>query len=312
MSNKKCIGYDITIPFKKYHSVDLVKELLNENGCKNFIFQEERGKTKTEKNPDGYHHWQCRVRLGESTRVCTIERRFKAVSCYAKPTSNQGDDKKAVFRSANFEYVMKKDETYLSGPYTDRPDNDVEQSTREAKGLPPMTAQLTDFMSHEMYPWQAQVLKIATGPPEFRKIHLIYDPIGNAGKSIFAEYMEYYDYAEDVPTFTLMEDLLQFVMSCCFGKKCYMIDMPRGLKKERLASFYSGIEVLKNGRCYDKRYKGAKKRMNRPHIVVYSNCMPDLKLLSPDRWVIWRMLDDKSLSLESGPLNLISADSLVN
>ena len=304
--NKKCIGFDVTVPFKVYPSVAVVKELLVENGMKNFIFQEERGKTLTEKNPEGYHHWQVRGRLGESTRVITIENRFKALKCYATVTTNV---KTGVFRSNNFEYVMKKDDTFLSGPYTDRPDDNVVQSTREAKGLPPLTAQLEEFNTHELYPWQKQVVAIAKGPPEFRKIHFIYDPIGDAGKSIFAEWMEYHDLAEDVPTFTLMEDLLQFVSSCCFGKKCYMIDMPRGMKKERLSGFYSGIEVLKNGRVYDKRHKGMKRRMNRPHIIVYSNCLPNLKLLSADRWVIWQMMPNHSLSLQSGPLKRISADS---
>ena len=38
------------------------------------------------------------------------------------------------------------------------------------------------------------------------------------------------------------------------NRKAYAIDLPRGMNKKGLADFYSGIEVIKNGVAYDKRY----------------------------------------------------------
>ena len=38
-----------------------------------------------------------------------------------------------------------------------------------------------------------------------------------------------------------------FICSQRLISKCYIIDMPRGLKKDKMGDFYSGVEELKNG-----------------------------------------------------------------
>ena len=68
--------------------------------------------------------------------------------------------------------------------------------------------------------------------------------------------------------------------------------MPRGMKKDRLGDFYSGIEVIKNGASYDKRYAPDKKRFNRPRIFVFTNTLPVFELMSKDRWEIWTIQED--------------------
>ena len=78
-------------------------------------------------------------------------------------------------------------------------------------------------------------------------------------------------------------------------KPCYLIDMPRALKKNNLSEFYAGIEVLKNGVTYDRRYSGKKRRMDRPNIICFTNILPDFRFMTQDRWVIWQMQDDQSL-----------------
>ena len=56
------------------------------------------------------------------------------------------------------------------------------------------------------------------------------------------------------------------------------------MPKERLAGFYAGIEALKDGKAYDKRYAFKKKRMNRPKVIILTNREPDLTYLSEDCW----------------------------
>jgi hypothetical protein len=68
--------------------------------------------------------------------------------------------------------------------------------------------------------------------------------------------------------------------------------MPRGMKKDKLGDFYSGIEVIKNGVAYDKRYTAKKIRFNRPRIFVFTNTLPELNLMSKDRWVIWTIINN--------------------
>jgi hypothetical protein len=106
--------------------------------------------------------------------------------------------------------------------------------------------------------------------------------------------MEYNGLAEEVPPYRMMDDLYQWV----YGrptKKCYIFDMPRGLKKDNLGDFYSGIEVIKNGVAYDKRNYPKKKRFDRPRIFVFTNTLPKFSLMSKDRWNLWTIDEDKEL-----------------
>jgi hypothetical protein len=82
-------------------------------------------------------------------------------------------------------------------------------------------------------------------------------------------------------------------------KKAYLIDMPRGIEKDNLFEFYSGIECLKNGLCFAKRYAGKKRRFSRPQMCTFGNAWPDCRLLSGERWKLWEMQEDKSLASRS-------------
>jgi len=67
------------------------------------------------------------------------------------------------------------------------------------------------------------------------------------------------------------------------------------MKKERMHQMYSGLEMLKNGFIYDKRYNGKKLRISRPTILVFGNSLPIKGLIAPDRWKIWYLTPGKCL-----------------
>ncbi len=100
--------------------------------------------------------------------------------------------------------------------------------------------------------------------------------------------MEYKGIAEEVPPYRLMDDIFQWVCTRPI-KPIYIFDMPRGMKKDKLADFYSGIEIIKNGVAFDKRHSAKKIRFNRPRIIVFTNELPVLELMSTDRWKIWKI-----------------------
>ena len=138
--------------------------------------------------------------------------------------------------------------------------------------------------------WQTQVKDIISVYDD-RNIIMIVDQTGNCGKSAFAEYMEYEGLAYEIPPMRLMED----IMACCMSiptQTCYMVDLPRAMKKEKLSDFFSGLECLKNGVMYDKRYKFKKKRIDCPQVVVFSNKFPDKNYLSPDRWKMYKIVEN--------------------
>lgn len=230
-----------------------------------------------EKCPEtGRLHIQGRMSLfkkkrpGELASQCTFKAHFT-------PTCS------TVHDGQNFNYVMKAD-TRVEGPWIDS----------EYVEPPVLTRQLVAFQDKDKYPWQVQIEQWCNEVDD-RSIKLIHDTIGNSGKSIMSEYLEYHGKAFEIPPLKDMEDIMQFCMSFS-AQKVYLIDMPRAMKKDKLCGFYSGLESLKNGYVYDKRYAAKRRRFDRPQVIVFTNVMPEWSYMSKDRWQPWTMMPDHSLS----------------
>lgn len=269
------VGYDITISFGNFQETypthwEVGKVLLE--WCKKFVFQKEETES-------GYVHWQCRVHLIKPKTLQTVLKQVAPVV-----GGNWSITSNGVHEKGSFNYVMKAD-SRVDGPWNEQ----------DFENAPTMTRQLAYFLKQDMRPWQNQ-LEASIQETDDRSIKMIYDEVGNSGKSIFAEYLEYKGLAFELPPLRAFEDLMQFA----FGfkdQKCYLVDMPRALKKDKLSEFYSGLECLKNGVVWDKRYAAKKRRMDRPQIVVFTNVLPAFEFMSADRWVVYKMETDFSLSI---------------
>ncbi|AXH73087.1 MAG: replication-associated protein [Cressdnaviricota sp.] len=244
-----------------------IKETLKDV-VKKFVFQKEKGDS-------GYLHYQGRISLIKKRRnKMKVLELFTIPPNYCEPTTNMEHFKGDAF------YQMKKD-TRIEGPWTDK--DEVRYQTK----------QLLYFQGLELRPYQQDIVSMSK-QFSLRSIDLIWDQTGNIGKSLLSEFMEYEGLAEEVPPFRLMDDIFQWVCSRPI-KPSYIFDMPRGMKKDRLGDFYSGIEVIKNGVAYDKRYNAKKIRFDRPRIFVFTNTLPQLSLMSLDRWNIWIVNDEYKL-----------------
>lgn len=267
-------GYDITIPCSLGITKDEVEKKFREN-CKQYVFQKEIGKS-------GYEHFQCRIRLKKAKRFNTLKKEGFWIK------GNWSITSKDIYLAGDNFYVMKED-TRVDGPFCEKDEVKV------------VTRQLKDFLLKDLRKYQIDIIAKATEYND-RNIYLIYDKIGNLGKSILAEYMEYLGITEEIPPFRLMDDIFQWVLSRGMKtgfKKSYIFDLPRGMKKDRLGDFYSGIEVIKNGVAYDKRYSGTKARFDRPAVFVFTNTLPKFELMSKDRWIIWEILGDYSYKVKT-------------
>lgn len=277
---KELSYWDLTLSVEcsTAHYMDMVARL--KQVFKQWAFQREL-------TDSGYDHWQIRGKLfkPKSENNCVKSFGELMYKAHWSPTC------KTTHNAKSFNYVMKAD-TRKEGPWTSA-DPDFEDP-------PVLTRQLRVFFNHVnetgMYPWQTS-LKSFIQVEEDRLIRCIVETGGNNGKSIFCEFLEYLRLAYEIPPMTCMEDIMQ----CCMGlpaKKCYLVDMPRAMKKEKLAGFYSGLEALKNGVMYDKRYAFKKRRIDRPQIVVFTNIEPDTSLLSPDRWALYKIVDRELVPFE--------------
>lgn len=265
-------SYDLTIWHDKFPD-RLALEVLLRKWFSKYAYQLEAG-TK-----NGTKHWQFRGRLIVKRRLHEIKSQLgpKLPGAHISITS------KDVHDGVSFNYVLK-DDTRIEGPWTDE---DWEEP-------PTLTRQLIQFQKCELRPYQKELYDLIQ-IPEDRFITVVLDKVGNTGKSIFAEYLEYERLAYEIPPFNSFEDIAAVCMSIK-AQKCYLVDMPRGLKKSQLSSFFAGLEALKNGVMFDKRYSFKKRRIDRPQIVLFTNDIPDLSLLSIDRWRFFSMNNDYTIT----------------
>ena len=262
----QCAMYDFTLSAELCDDINAISRACSQL-FKKWVYQKETGE-------GGFVHFQGRGSLFNKKRLHELVSLVNSEECALKGchfsiTSN------TVHQGCNFSYVMKMDSRVL-GPWSDK----------EYSEPPPMTRQLEGYYARPQMPWHKRLEAIIQQYDE-RTIHCVINTSGNVCKSLFVEHLEYKQLATELPTMMQMEDLMQAVMGIG-PRKCYVVDMPRALKKEgKLAQFFSGLEMIKNGIAYDKRYSFKKVRFNRPNIVVFTNNAPDPRHLSVDRWKLW-------------------------
>lgn len=154
---------------------------------------------------------------------------------------------------------------------------------KEGKFIRSWEKSLRKFATIELRDWQAQVQGLMQAQSE-RQCLVVYDPIGNHGKTYFAKFMQATHQAQYVPP---MQDAQDF-MAFCLEKpaKAYIFDMPRAESVKQRKGMWSAIEQIKNGYIYDKRYKFRDAWIEPPKVCVFCNELPDTDLLSADRWYI--------------------------
>ena len=129
-------------------------------------------------------------------------------------------------------------------------------------------------------PWQATLIEIIRGEPDPRRIHVIVDPTGGAGKSTFATYLR--------ATFDKVQVLspgrhsdLSYLLD--EETRILIMDCPRSTS-ERIP--WCLCESIKNGYVQSTKYTPVIKELDPVHVLVFTNDHPDETQLSQDRWDI--------------------------
>lgn len=260
-----CCVYDFTLP-ESICDINTLNERLIKI-CKKYTFQLEEGKS-------GYRHYQGRVSLKQKMRLGQVIKLFDIKECHISVTSKQNRD--------NTFYVMKED-TRISGPYTES--NYIE-----------VPIDVKDMIT--LYPWQETLIKELSVRND-RIVDIIIDKEGNNGKTSWSRYMNIKLDGQILPFANDHKEIMRMAYDVGV-KRTYIIDMPRSLKKDKLASLYAGIEMLKSGYCYDDRYNFKQRFFDPPRVVVFTNEEPKYKYLSMDRWKIWTIKNKKLIKFMKG------------
>lgn len=250
MAKNACCVWDFTLPADRL-SVDELKIELS-SVCKKWCFQLEKGLES------GFLHYQGRVSLGLKTRTPTDQLRTPGYHFSVTSLENQ----------KNLFYVMKDDGTRIDGPWKD--DDKVTY-------VPIDIREITKLL-----PWQ-ETLHEVLKKVEYRKVTVVWDADGNSGKSTFVRWSMCHGHGQILPFVNDFKDMMRMVMSMDVAK-CYFIDMPKAINKEKLYQFFGGVEMLKTGYAYDDRYTFKQRLFDPPQVVIFTNVLPDARMLSIDRW----------------------------
>lgn len=257
-----CCVWDFTLK-REVCEIDTLKHILKEH-CKKWCFQIEEGES-------GYVHYQGRLSLKTKKRLKGVKNIFNMSEIHLSPTSSINRD--------NMFYACKE-ETRLEGPWKD---------TDEELYIP---RQIREIDS--LYSWQ-QTIVDQYDVWDTRTINIVIDKKGNNGKSTLIGYMRAHKLAFALPYCNDFKDIMRMVMDVP-TKRCYLLDMPRAIKKEKLFQLFSALETIKNGYAFDDRYSFREKIFDCPNIWVFTNTIPELSYLSLDRWVFWEITDNLELS----------------
>jgi hypothetical protein len=259
--NAQVSTYDFT-SFKVAHR-DAVVAVLKEHARK-WCFQ-------AEQTEEGQQHFQGRLHLKVRRRLNGVIELFKGTALEGAHFSITS----LACRQDDF-YVTKPD-TRLEGPWSD---------SDPAVFVPP------ELVNIALYPWQEEIVQLSL-LYQPRTIHLIYDFEGGIGKSTLIDYMRINKLGRALPIMGYKE-VMQ--VGYAIEAAAYLIDMPRALPKHELQQFWAAIETLKGGYAFDPRHTWKERWFPKPQVFVFTNVLPDLNLLSRDRWVI-HVVKDRLLTL---------------
>lgn len=149
---------------------------------------------------------------------------------------------------------------------------------------------LSEYEGVSWKPWQQGVLDVLAETPNRRKIHWIWEPLGNVGKSWLAKYVLL---TQDA---LLLESGKKVDMAYIYAQKptkIVMIDLSRTSAptdgKDYLGGVYSICENLKNGTLMSTKYESAAVQFQIPHVIVFANWEPDYTKWSRDRYLVTKL-----------------------
>lgn len=221
--------------------------------CDKFVWGEEYGKSKS--TP----HIQGAFILKNKMRWKTIESNFFKLKCpYGKKLKNW---------SSAQTYCSKECNKIHYGGF---------EFAKPLKSLP---------CENNLYEWQQKIINIILEDPDDRTIHWIYGANGCDGKTTFCKHI--FRKFKNVIMLSgksadMKNGIVEYKKTNGILPEIILINLPRSFNKEYLS--YTGIEEVKDMFFYSGKYEGGMIDGNPPHLLIFSNELPDAKKMSKDRW----------------------------
>lgn len=153
------------------------------------------------------------------------------------------------------------------------------------------------WLRDNMKPWQRWITDKVTQRADYRDILWVWEPEGNTGKTYLAKYLHYFHGAilTGGSSGDMKHAIARWKQITGHYPITIIIDVARADKMR--PDGYKAIEQMKNALFFSGKYEsGMVASCNPPHIVVFANQPPNVKMFSSDRWVV-RKIDPVSQQL---------------
>lgn len=144
---------------------------------------------------------------------------------------------------------------------------------------------LIEYDDVEWYDWQNIIIDLYDTVPDRRTIHWVTDVIGNNGKSFLTRFLivKHNILVANGKKADVFHQVAKRLENVDDPKlfKMVVLDIPRHSQE---FTNYAVLEELKNGYLMSGKYEGGTFVFPVPHVVVFSNQLPDYSKFSMDRW----------------------------
>jgi len=209
-------------------------------------------------------------------------------SVHVSPCSSEG-------LTALKTYVMKS-ESRIAGPWSDKTGvNKTIEVVPEYDGTG--WDGKSEFHEDTWHPFQKEVAEFCEQSViKAGRVTWNYDPVGQTGKSTIAKYCGFKGLAH-VLEFADHRDIAHYV-STNPPRRTYYFDFSRN-KSAKMSwhDVFTTIEQVANGEIFNSKYHTAKFYFRRPNILVNANTVPNLSVLSIDRWLVYEIVDGKRVQM---------------
>lgn len=141
----------------------------------------------------------------------------------------------------------------------------------------------------QLYPWEEDIIALLKTKPDNRTINWFYEEDGGKGKTTFQKYI-FSRFDKVVVLSGKGSDMKNGVLEYFKATQCLpeiiIVNIPRCNQKY---ISYSGLEEIKDMFFYSPKYEGGMICGPSPHVLVFANELPELGLMSNDRWNVVKL-----------------------
>lgn len=150
------------------------------------------------------------------------------------------------------------------------------------------------IIDDDPYPWQQQIKQMVKQKPLPRQIVWIVDFIGNTGKSTLLKWFVFNQIGHTLGLEAPRD--IALARKTNRNKDCVLFNFTRSIPPTYdIKNLYYMIENIKDGVVFSSKYESNDFTTDVPHIIIFSNILPQPNLLSFDRWKVFRINSNKEL-----------------